>query len=75
MKYSNYLAENLDKNIVYEEYIIEQLGDSIDYANYVAEQLSPPIMIDEIKRKRLERKIERQKRKRNGKLKDVMRNI
>lgn len=71
-------------NIVYEEYIREHLGDTIDYTNYVSEQLSPPInyapyvdmvMIDVIKRKRLERKIERQKRKRNGKLKDVMRNI
>jgi hypothetical protein len=85
MTYSNYITENLDEQLVYKEYIME-LDSSITYANYLAEQLESTINytqyldmykldIDEVKRKRLDRKISRQKRKRNGKLKNIIRNI
>lgn len=77
MTYSNYLAEKLDKNIVYEEYIAENI--SCDYSDYLIEQLDKNISYEEylgdinnINKKRLERKIARQKRKRNGKLKKIL---
>ena len=84
--YANYLAEQLDKNITYNDYLLvcsfSTTNFTHNYSDYLAEQLDKNITYndylentDEIKRKRLDRKISKQKRKRNGKLKDILRNI
>ena len=40
MDYSEYIAQNLDKNIKYTEYLAEHLDKNIQYADYIAENLN-----------------------------------
>ena len=47
MKYAEYIAENLDKNIDYSEYIAENLDSNIDYSEYIAENLDSNIAYSE----------------------------
>ena len=42
-KYTQYLAENLDKNIAYSEYLAENVDKNIEYAKYLAENLDKSI--------------------------------
>lgn len=39
MNYSEYIAENLEKSIIFSEYIAENLDKMISYSEYVASSL------------------------------------
>ena len=47
MNYSDYLAENLSKNIDYKEYVAENLSKSIEYSEYLAENIAMNISYSE----------------------------
>ena len=42
-KYSDYLAEHLDKDIKYSDYLAEHLDKDIKYSGYLAEHLDKDI--------------------------------
>lgn len=40
INYSQYICENLDKNIKYTEYLSENLDKNISYSDYISENIS-----------------------------------
>jgi len=56
MKYAEYLAENLDKNIAYSEYLAENLDKNINYAEYIAENLDNDYSFEQKMKQELRKK-------------------
>lgn len=47
ISYSDYLSEEMDKNIKYAEYIAENIEKSANYSEYIAEQMDKNIQYTE----------------------------
>lgn len=56
MNYSDYLAENLSKNIDSKEYVAENLSKSIEYSEYLAENIAMNISYSEYLAENLDNK-------------------
>ena len=55
MNYTDYLSENLERNINYSEYIAENLDKSITYTEYIAEHRDLAKEKRELREKKLKR--------------------